>query len=176
MPLALSKPTPCEDGSPPFTPCTKLGVLEVALLWQLLDEDPRCPSRVVLDKMAQRQTGVALSVRHLNRLRVQWKRNRPKGRPRRLVGRPAGREHASLVQLTPHLSCVGVHLFARWLDQQASLTPLVAGLQQAIDAYKRAHHGEDFALLHHRERTLRRRLQALVLAPLLGIKQVSAFD
>ena len=176
MPLALSKPTLCEDGSPPFKPGRKLGVLEVALVWQLLAEDLQCPSRVVVDKMAQRQASVSLSVRHLNRLRAKWKCHRPKGRPRRLVGPPAGCEYVTLVQLTPHLSFVGVHLFARWLDQQARFTPLVAGLQQAIEAYKRAHRGEDCALLHHRELTLRRRWQALVLAPLVGIDNVSEFD
>lgn len=176
MPLALSKPTPCEDGSPPFQPGRKLGIVEVAWLWQLLDEDPQCPSRVVLDKMAQSQASAPLSVRHLNRLRAKWKRNRPKGRPRSVVTSPVGRVNTALVQLTPHLSYVGVHLFARWLDQQASLTPLVDGLQQAIEVYKRSHRSEDFALLHHRESTLRRRLLALVLAPLLGMKHISAFD
>lgn len=176
MPLALSKPTPCGDGSPPFQPGRKLGLVEVARLWQLLDEAPQCPSRVVLDKMARSQPSVALSVRHLNRLRAKWKRSRPKGRPRSVVTSPVGRESATLAHLTPHLSCVGVHLFARWLDQQARLTPLLDGLQQAIEVYQRRHRGEDFALLHHRESTLRRRLLALVLAPLLGIKHISAFD
>lgn len=176
MPLALSKPTPCEVVSPPFQPGRRLGVVEIAWVWQLLDADPQCPSRVILEKLAQRQLDVPVRVRHLNRLRAKWKRNRPKGRPRRIVGSLAGREHAALVQLTPHLSGVGGHLFARWLDQQESLTPLVSALQQAIEAYKRGHRDEDFALLHHRERTLRRRLAALVLAPLVGIEHLSEFD
>lgn len=176
MPLALSNPTPCEDESPPSKPGRKLGIVEVTWLWQLLDEDPQCPSRVVLDKMVQSQARTPLSVRHLNRLRVKWKRNRPKGRPRSVVTSPVGRANTALVQLTPHLSCVGVHLFARWLHQQARLTPLVDGLQQAIEVYKRGHRGEDFALLQHRESTLRRRLLALVLAPLLGINHLSEFD
>jgi len=176
MPLALSQPTPSEALSPSFEPGRTLGIVELALLWQLLDEDPLCPSRVVLDKVAQRQAGARVSVRHLNRLRAKWKRNRPKGRPRQLVENAPGPRNATLVRLTPHLSGVGVHLFACWLDQQESLTPLVAGLQQAIEAYRRAHRDEDFALLHHREDTLLRRLQALVLAPLLGIEHLSEFD
>ena len=168
MTLALSKPTPCAEPSPPGKPGRKLGLVEIALLWQLLDEDSQCPSRVVLDKMAQRQASVQVSVRHLNRLRAKWKRNRPKGRPSRTVGSPTDREPASLIQLTPHLSGVGVHLFARWLDQHESVTPLVTALQQAIATYKRHHRDDDFALLHHGERTLSRRLQALVLAPPAG--------
>ena len=50
------------------------------------------------------------------------------------------------------------------------MTPVVARLQQAIEAYKRAHPDDDFALLHHREQTLLRRFQALFFAPLLGIE------
>jgi hypothetical protein len=176
MPLALRKPTPYADGSPPLDPGRKLGVVEIALLWQLLDENPQYPSRVVLDKVAQRQAGVQVSVRHLNRLRAKWKLNRPKGRPRRTVRSPTDRENASLLQLTPHLSRVGVHLFARWLEQRESVRPLVAGRQQAIETYKRHHRDADLALLHHRQQTLSRRLQALVLAPLLGIEHLSEFD
>jgi hypothetical protein len=48
-----------------------LGIVEMALMWKVLHEDPQGPSRVVLEKMAQRQVPRAVSVRHLNRLRVQ---------------------------------------------------------------------------------------------------------
>lgn len=173
MTLALSKPTPCEALSLPFEPTRKLGILDLALIWQYLDEDPLCPSRVILAKMAQRQGHVPVSLRHLNRLRVKWNRNRPKGRPR---GDGSAEETAALVRLTPHLPKVGVHLFVRWLEQQGSFTPLIRALQQAIEVYKRDHRDEDFALLHHREATLTRRLQALILAPLLGIEHLSELD
>jgi hypothetical protein len=53
---------------------------------------------------------------------------------------------------------------------------VVARLQQAIQVYKQTHPNEDFALLHHRERTLCRRFQALFFAPLLGIEKLTAFD
>jgi hypothetical protein len=81
-----------------------------------------------------------------------------------------------VVCVTPRLSFVGVHLFARWLDQHHALEPVVEGLNEAIGAYQRRHPDEDFALLHHRDRTLGRRFAALVLAPLLGIERLSAFD
>jgi hypothetical protein len=176
MPLALSKPTPSPAGNPPFAPGRKLGLVEIAQLWQLLDENPQCPSRVVLDKMAQRQIGASVSVRHLNRLRLKWNCNRPKGRPRRPVPSAPDRDSAALIRLTPHMAAVGVHLLARWLDQQDSWRPLVAAVQQAIEAYQRCHRDADFALLHHREVTVQRRLAALVLAPLLGIAHLSEFD
>ena len=49
-------------------------------------------------------------------------------------------------------------------------------LQQAIHTYRTQHPDDDFPLLHHREQTLRRRFQALLFAPLLGIETLTAFD
>ena len=82
----------------------------------------------------------------------------------------------AVVQVTPHLSCVGVHLFAHWLDQQESWAQVVARLMQAIEMYKQTHPDDDFALLHHREPTLVRRFQALFFAPLVGIETLTGFD
>ncbi len=177
MPLALHQPIPFETPSPSFEPGRKLSVVALAVIWQRLDQDPLCPSRVLLDHLAQHQFGVQVSVRHLNRLRRQWQRHRPKGRPRRpLPGTAQEPPCTALVQVTPHLSRVGVHLFARWLEQQGRLTPLVHALQQAIEGYQRDHRGDDFALLRHRQDTLLHRLQAVLLAPLLGIERLSEFD
>jgi hypothetical protein len=81
-----------------------------------------------------------------------------------------------LVPVTPRLSFVGVHVFAHWLDQQHAFDPVVAQLKQAIEAHKRAHPDDDFALLHHREQTLVRRFQVLFFAPLCGIDRLSEFD
>ena len=81
-----------------------------------------------------------------------------------------------LVSVTPRLSCVGVHVFAHWLDQQHAFDPVVAQLTQAVKAYKQTHPGDDFALLHHREQTLLHRFQTLFFAPLWGIDRRSAFD
>jgi hypothetical protein len=72
----------------------------------------------------------------------------------------------AVVCVTPRLSFVGVHLFACWLDQHDPFEPVVAGLTEAISEHQRTHPGEAFALLPHRDATLRRRFQALVLAPL----------
>jgi hypothetical protein len=78
--------------------------------------------------------------------------------------------------MMPRLSFVGVHLFAHWLDHHETFGPVVAQLTQAVEAQKQAHPGDDFALLHHRESTLLRRLQALFFAPLCGIDRLTAFD
>lgn len=174
MHLAPSKCTLTEDAHPPFGVGRKLSDIDKALLWQLLHEDPECPTRVLLDKVADMQRAIAVSVRHLNRLRATWQCNRPKGRPRHAACSTAA--GGALVHITSHLSYVGVHLFAHWLAQQEAFEPVVARLQQAIEAHKRAHPEDDFALLHHRAQTLRRRFGALFFAPLLGIEHLPAFD
>jgi hypothetical protein len=83
---------------------------------------------------------------------------------------------AEVVRITPRLSFVGVHLFAHWLDDQGLLATVVEQLTPAIHTYRTQHPDNDFPLLHHREQTLRRRFQALLFAPLLGIKTLTAFD
>src|SRR6516165_9406207 len=87
MHLARSKEDLVERSRPPFDAGRKLSEIDKALLWQLLNEAPECPSRELLVKATQRQVLVPVSIRHLNRLRVQWTLNRPKGRPRHAVGR-----------------------------------------------------------------------------------------
>jgi hypothetical protein len=72
----------------------------------------------------------------------------------------------AVVCVTPRLSFVGVPLCACWLDQHEAFELVVAGLTEAISEHHRTHPGEDLALLPHRDATLRRRFQALVLAPL----------
>ena len=176
MHLAPSKRSLTEDAHPLFCAGRKLSDMDKALLWNLLHEDPECPTRVLLDKIAHRQRSLAVSVRHLNRLRVTWQCNRRKGRPRQALCPPPGASGAALVQITPRLSYVGVHLFAHWLDQHDAFGPVVARLTQAIKGHQCAQPGDDCALVHHREQTLRRRFQALFFAPLFGIDRLTAFD
>lgn len=176
MPLALRQHTLTEGASPPFEAGRKLGLVEMALVWQVLYEDPQCPSRVLRDKVAQSPAPLQISVRHLNRLRVKWQLNRCKGRPRRAESSPPRPSGTEVGRVTPRLSFVGVHLFAHWLEQQGAFGPVVTQLHQAIQTYKDAHPEEDFALLHHHQQTLLRRFQALFFAPLLGIKTLTGFD
>ena len=176
MQLALSQRNLDEGASPSFGAGRKLGEVEQALLWTLLHEDPSSPSRVLLDKVAQRQRPIAVSMRHLNRWRVTWGLNRGKGRPHQAEGPRPVASGAEVVRIIPRLSFVGVHLFVHWLDHQGLLDTVVEQLTQAIHTYRTQHPDDDFPLLHHREQTLRRRFQALLFAPLLGIKTLTAFD
>ena len=105
MHIALRKHTPTEDAHPPFCAGRKLSDIDKALLWKLLHEDPECPTRALLDKVAHMQRTLAVSVRPLNRLRATWQRNRRKGRPRHVACSTTA--SGALVQVTPHLSYVG---------------------------------------------------------------------
>ena len=176
MSVALSQPTFASAPSPSFCDGRKCAEVEQALLWTLLQQDFHCTSRDVLAKAAQHQMWPRVTLRQINRWRAKWELSRGKGRPPRAAAEGSMRSGSAVVCVTPRLSFVGVHLFARWLDQQDAFEPVVAGLKEAIREYQRTHPGEDFALLHHGDATLRRRVQALVLAPLLGIERLSAFD
>ena len=176
MQLIRSQSNLAQEPSPAFYPGRKLSEGEQALLWSVLHEDPECPSRVLLDKISQRQIAIAVSLRHVNRWRVTWGLNRGKGRPRQAGGHRPVASGAEVVRVTPHVACVGVHLFAHWLDQHDAFGPVAAQLTQAVEAHKQTHPEEDFALLHHRESTLMHRFEALFFAPLLGIDRLSEFD
>src|SRR2546425_505809 len=176
MPLAPTQRKLNPPSSPSFYAGRKLGDVEKAWLWTLLHEDPQCPSRLLLDKVAQSHAPIDISVRHLNRLRGGWQLNRPKGRPRQAPCRRPAASGTEVIQMRPRLPYVGVHLFAQWLEQQGAFDPVIAQLTQAIEAHQQAHPGDDFALLHHREQTLLRRFQALFFAPLFGIERLTAFD
>ncbi len=176
MQLTRSQDILAEEPSPAFSAGRKLSEVEQALLWNVLQEDPECPSRVLLDKVAGRQIWIAVSLRQVNRWRVAWELNRGKGRPRQAAGYRPVASGAALIGVTPQMSFVGVHLFAHWLNQRDAFGPVVAQLTQAVDAHQHTHPDDDFALLHHREPTLRHRFQALFFAPLLGIERLSEFD
>src|SRR5882724_3045514 len=176
MQLAQSQRNLDEVSSPSFCAGRKLGEVEQALLWRLLQEDPECPSRVLLDKVARRQIALAVSLRQVNRWRLTWGLNRGKGRPRQGGEHRPGPSGAEVVRVTPHVAFVGVHVFAHWLDQHEAFGPIVAQLTQASEAHQHTHPDDDFALLHHRESTFSHRFQALFFAPLLGIDRLSEFD
>lgn len=176
MQLARNQGILDETSSPSFCSGRKLDEVEQALLWTLLQEDPACPSRVLLEQAARRQFVVVVSLRQVNRWRASRGLNRSKGRPRRTHGSQPVASGKEIIRVAPHVSFVGVHLFARWLDHQDAFAPVVAQLMQAIEAHKQTHPDDDFALLHHRQSTILRRFQALFDAPLSGIDRLSEFD
>jgi hypothetical protein len=176
MPLTQSQRNRTEETNPDFSAGRKLSEMEQALLWSVLQEEPECPSRVLLDKAAERQIVITVSLRHVNRWRLTWGLNRCKGRPHQTASYQPVACGAEIVRVTPHVLWVGGHVFAQWLDHRDAFGPVVAQRTHTIAASKQTHPGKDFALLHHRESTLVRRFEALVFAPLLGIDRLSEFD
>lgn len=176
MPIALRQPTVAWPSSPSFCDGRKFSEIEQAVLWSLLQQMPDSTSRDLLDKAIEHRICPRVTLRQINRWRAKWHRSRSKGRP---CGSQAGRASTRtdvVVRVNPRLTFVGAHLLSVWLDQQNALDPVVAGLKDAVQAYQQTHPGDDFDLLHHRDGTLKRRFEALLLAPLLGIERLSAFD
>ena len=83
MPLAASQPVQAAQLSATFYAGRKLGERDKRRLWNRLQENAECPSRVLCEEFSQRQPPLAISPRHLNRLGVQWGLNRapPQGPP-----------------------------------------------------------------------------------------------
>jgi hypothetical protein len=76
MQLTQSQDILAEEPSPVFYAGRKLSEVEQALLWSVLQEDPQCPSRVLLDQVAHRAMPIVVSLRHVNRWRVTLGLNR----------------------------------------------------------------------------------------------------
>jgi hypothetical protein len=81
--MHIIQSNPGDDSSPEFCAGRKVTETHKALLWQLLHDDPTCPSRMVLHTIAETQGQIAVTLRQINRLRKAWGLNRGKGRPRR---------------------------------------------------------------------------------------------
>src|SRR5713226_4797418 len=81
--MPIIQRNPADDSSPEFCAGRKVTETHKALLWQLLHDDPTCPSRMVLHTIAETQGQIAVTLRQITRLRKAWGLNRGKGRPRR---------------------------------------------------------------------------------------------
>ena len=125
---------PGDDASPAFWAGRKVAETHKALLWQCLNDDPTCPSRLVLHALAETPVQIAVTLRHSNRLRKAWGLKRGKGRPRRAGAQKKSASQGKLVSVTPHRSCVGVPVCAHGLAQQHAFDPVVAQLTQAVNA------------------------------------------
>jgi hypothetical protein len=168
--------TPSVDSCPGFSEGKKITAVQQAQLWSVLSEEPACPSRGVLAKIAQRYEPFPVGLRHVNRLRARWGFSRGKGRPRGAKAAKGSASRGALMHLRPQVLSVGVHLFAAWMDEQELFGQVVSLLQHQIQAYGEAHPDVDFAFLHHKEETLLRRFQALFYGPLCGIEKLTEFD
>lgn len=81
MPIIQNNPV--DDTSPVWCAGRKVTATHKALLGQLLNDAPACPSRLVLHTIAETQGQIAVTLRQINRWRKAWGLNRGQGRPRR---------------------------------------------------------------------------------------------
>jgi hypothetical protein len=170
---------------PAFCDGKKLTGFQQSVLWSQFMKEPDRPTGLVLTQLAGEGWAFSVSVRHVNRLRATWGLQRGKGRPRGhtpTTGKGGTgkvieqNKPGALVQMTPSLSYVGVHLFAAWVDDQGLCWQIVALLTQCIQQYRTEHPEAEFPLLHHQEETLLHRFQALLYAPLFGIGKLTGYD
>jgi len=176
MHTALTENKPPDASGLPLGAGRKIPAVQRRLLWELLQTDASCPSRVLLAEMAQRGERLSVRVRPINRLRVKGGLNRNKGRPRQPASGEASPPRSEGGMEVEALSFVGVHLLADGIEPEVGWEPVLTLLKQALAAYQRTHSEADFPLLHPREETLLRRFQALFFAPLVGIEKLTAFD
>jgi len=81
--MPLTQRNPVDDARRGFCAGRKVTETPQALLWPCLNDDPHCPSRMVLHAIAETPVQISVTLRHINRLRKAWGLNRGKGRPRR---------------------------------------------------------------------------------------------
>jgi len=164
------------DSVPNFFNGRKINIDQKIFLWELLQADTECPSRVLLFKMEQEYEKVSITIRHVNRLRASWGLSRDKGRPRRSDFSKNSCSQKNLVRVKPDLPFIGVSIFDDWMEQNEGFSGVMILLKQAIEQYSQDNPGDSFPLLKHRDKTIFLRFKALFYAPLFGIGKLTEFD
>lgn len=160
---------------PTFSSGRKLSKSLQACLWELLQNEPECPTSLLLIKLEQIHGKISVGIRHVNRLRAAWGLSREKGRPRHEEAAESG-GRKSLVRVIPNLPFAGVHIFDDFMTQSKVFDNVIMPLKQGIESYKEEHPNADFPLLDHRDETLMLRFKALFYAPLFDIGKLTEFD
>ena len=146
------------------------------LLLKLMQEDPTCPSRKLIERARQSGMELRITLRHFNRLRANWGysclRGRPKGK-KNIEYTDTGRE---LAKPETDLQFVGVHLFAEWMESQGGFAVVLLILRKAMEEWCADNPAETFPLLNHSDETLLLRFKALFYAPSLGIGKLTELD
>ena len=139
--MHIMQSNPVDDASPALCAGRKVTATHKALLWQLLNDHPACPSRRVLHTIAG----------HRGRLLSPSVKSIACGRP---GGAIAARATAPSEHPKKNLSRRGIlstlcpvwrlsaYLFAHGLDQPETFRPVVAQLIQAVEVHKHTHPDE----------------------------------
>src|SRR5713101_7133387 len=92
----------------------KISAMALMVLWRTVSVAPGVAKRQAMEQVTEQQVVIRISERQVNRWRAQWGLPRRRGRPRGVRRPAAGR--GALVKVEPHVTYVGVHLFARWVE------------------------------------------------------------
>ncbi len=174
--LELKDTSFAENLSTQFTPGRKITISQKLQMLKVLQDHPECSTRFLIEKVTQIEGPVNLTVRHINRLRLQWQLNRKKGRPHKSNSVRGSNQCKDLVVVRPNISFVGLHLFDDWLEQQEAFSEIVVLLKEAIENHKGSNPSDSFPLLNHKEETLKCRFKALLYCPLFGIGKLTELD
>ena len=64
--MPIPQRNPADDAKPGFCAGRKVTETHKALLWAFLNDDPTCPSRMVLHAIAETQGQIAVTLRQIN--------------------------------------------------------------------------------------------------------------
>lgn len=154
----------------------KISSVQQMGLYQIIEKNPECTTRIVIEKYVQEDKNFDLTVRHVNRLRNIWGLSRKRGRPSKEDPARENPEDGAVVEVRPDTSFAGLHFFDDWIEDREDFQELIATLKQAIEIYRDAVPEDSFPLLNHRIETLTMRFKALLYAPLFGIGKLTEYD
>ncbi len=155
---------------------SKISVVWQQGFWEEVSQDPNRSTREVFQKLSlHRDAGRMLGVRHCNRLRRAWGLSYRRGRPPKVE--VVQTSPGALIRLVPTLANVGMILFFFWMTAQGIFQRILEVLVETIRVYAEAHPDQSQdPIFVHRPQTLLLRFQALLFAPLLGIRSIADFD
>ena len=165
------------DESPKiFKEGIKISAHQKLQIWEMLQEDPTCPTQFLLKRLTVLEISIVVSIRQVNRYRQEWGFNGKQGRPKKENSANKRCTHKEVIVYKSNVSCIGLKIFDEWIEQEEMLSEVITLLREAIKNYKGIYTTENFPLLHHREETLKWRFKALFYAPLFAIGKLTEFD
>ena len=145
-------------------------------MFEILADNPDCPTRLLIEQIEEIEGSVPLQVRHVNRLRLEWGVSAKVGRPAKSEPDEGVGRNDNLIEVRPNIAFAGLNLFDAWLETTDVVSEPVRILMETVEHYKASFPEESFPLLNHRTDTLRCRFKALLYAPLFGIGKLTEYD
>ena len=148
----------------------KLNAHQKMMIWEVIKKYQTIPSNQLIKELNQKGAKVTVSLRHINRLRVEWRLSRSKGRPSKES------KSVNIVELKSNISDIGVHIFDSWVLEREEFSEVIINLENCIKEYIGEHSVDNFRLLHYKKVTLELQFKALFYATLFDIGKLSEYD